>query len=435
MKIAIAGYGVEGEANYRYWSSLGGNDITIVDEKEVPSKELPGGSKTLLGPGVFEKLDGFDLVVRTAGLAPRKIKTDGKVWSSTNEFFKRCSAPIVGVTGTKGKGTTSSLIASILRATGRKVWLIGNIGIAPLDKLAEIEPDDIVVFEMSSFQLWDIERSPHVAVVLPVEAEHLDVHLDLNEYVMAKAQIRAHQTDADVCVYHYEDVNSNKIAHVSDKGKLMRYGIQDDGGVYSKNGYFYKNEQIICSTSALQLIGQHNIDNANAAISATLVFGASNDAIEQGLRDFKGLPHRLEYVKTVGGVDYYNDSCATAPAATAAAIYSFDKPEVVIIGGKHKGGGMEALVNAVIDKGDMVREVILIGASRHEFYDVFSKAGVVNNVSVLDSQNLAEIVNYASSKAEVGDVVVLSPACASFDMFKDYYDRGNQFKEAVNNLN
>ncbi|HBO64572.1 TPA: hypothetical protein DD425_01270, partial [Candidatus Saccharibacteria bacterium] len=166
MKIAIAGYGVEGEQNYTYWSQDPSNDITIVDQSETPSRPLPEGVTTYLAPDAFEHLQGYDMVVRTAGLSPYKIKTDGTVWSATNEFFEKCPAPIIGVTGSKGKGTTSSFIASMLEAAGRKVWLVGNIGTPALSTLSQIQQEDIVVYELSSFQLWDVERSPETAVVL-----------------------------------------------------------------------------------------------------------------------------------------------------------------------------------------------------------------------------------------------------------------------------
>lgn len=433
MKVAIVGYGVEGESNYNYWSQLT-DDITIVDENLNPSKVLPENVKTILGPGSLNDLYGYDLVVRTAGMPPRNIKTDAKIWSSTNEFFAKCPAKIIGVTGTKGKGTTSSLIASIMEETGKRVWLVGNIGIPPLGKLADIKPEDIVVFELSSFQLWDLEISPSIAVVLPIEPEHLDVHNDFDEYLEAKGGISRNQIDGDICIYYPHDSNSRKVSLQSSHSKRIAYSSEGEGGAYIDDGNFKIDEQIICSIESLHLLGKHNLENACASISAAYFAGAKVDEIKRGIETFRGLPHRLEYVKSVEGIEFYNDTCATAPAATAAAIMSFDKPKIVIIGGKHKGGPLESLIMAIDEKKDSINEILLIGDSRQFFYDILSKNNPDVKLVLLNYKTMTEIVKHAYEDAISGDVVLLSPACASFDMFKDYYDRGNQFKDCVNNL-
>ena len=432
MKVAIAGYGVEGEANYRYWQKLG-HDVTIVDEKSKPGKPIPKGAQVLLGEKVFKKLQDFDLVVRTASLPPHHISTDGEVWSSTNEFFVKCPAPIIGVTGTKGKGTTSSLIASILRAAGHNVFLVGNIGTAPLSVLKDITPDDIVVFELSSFQLWDLKRSPHVAVVLMIEPDHLDIHADFDDYIKAKSNIRKHQTANDVCFYHPRNKFSEKIAKSSVLGDIEKYAHNDGNSVYVKDNAFYAGEEKICNTSVLSIQGEHNIENACAAISAARVFTVDSIAIERGLHEFTGLPHRLKHVRTVNGVEYYDDSIATTSGSVIAAVRAFSAPKVLILGGSDKGGDYDSLAKAIADS-KSIRGIIVVGSNAEKIHDALKHAGVVAGVNVKGMISMQEIVTTAKHIAQNGDVVILSPASASFDQYKSYSDRGEQFVKAVEAL-
>jgi UDP-N-acetylmuramoylalanine--D-glutamate ligase len=191
--------------------------------------------------------------------------------------------------------------------------------------------------------------------------------------------------------------------------------------------------EVICSTSLLQLIGAHNIENACAAITVAREHGLSIDAIEEGLRSFKGLPHRLEYVRKYNGVDYYNDSFSSAPPATVAAVKSFDQPEILILGGIDKGGDFSLLINTLRDRSNM-KEIILIGETRRILAQQMADAQLLCKVTILDVGTMGEIVTYASQVATEGDVVVLSPGSASFDMFKDFYDRGTQFRDTVNAL-
>ncbi len=427
MKIAIAGYGLEGEANYQYWSKDPGNDITIVDQKQVPDRPLPEGVKTLLAPDAFEKLDGFDLVVRTAGLAPYKIKTDGKVWSGTNEFFKVCPAEIIGVTGSKGKGTTSSLIASILEAAGRKVWLVGNIGTSSLEVVDQIKPDDIVVYELSSFQLWDIEKSPHTAVILLIEPDHLDVHRSMEEYVAAKANITLFQRPEDLLVFNSENEYTRSIATQS---KADKVGFPEQGTAHVQDGKFAYNEHIICSTDVMQIPGPHNVSNALAAIDAVWKYTQDITAIENGLNNFKGLKHRLSFVREIDNVSYYDDSIATTPGSAIAALRAFEGPKVIILGGSFKGSDFTGLAQEIV-KHDV--QAVLIGDEAPTIADSLKKVGF-ETFEIIDQPTMQKIVSRASELAKPGGVVLLSPAAASFGLFKNYADRGDQFISAVTQL-
>lgn len=427
MKVAIAGYGVEGKASYQYWKALG-HDVTIVDERDLSPYDLPYSAKSILGKNAFKALKDFELVVRTPSLPPHSIRTSGQIWSATNEFFARCPARIIGVTGTKGKGTTSSLIASILRAAGKTVHLVGNIGVPALEELADISSDDIVVFELSSFQLWDLEKSPEIAVILMIEADHLDVHKNFSDYVQAKANISKYQSGEGVTIYHPTNDNSRKIAE-SGQGRSMRYAIAEEGQVYVKENTFFIQNTPLCETSALQLPGAHNLENACAAISAALMVTDDISAIEKGLKSFSGLPHRLKRVRVVHDVSYYDDSIATTPGSAMAAIKAFSEPKYLILGGKSKGGEYGDLIE-LCKTSDT--HVLAIGANGKSIVKLCRKLHVA--VTDLTGKNIEQVVHTASQLAVPGSVVILSPAAASFDMFKSYADRGEQFVAAVEAL-
>lgn len=428
MKIAIAGYGAEGESNYRYWNTPG-NQVVIVDERQ-PTRDTPVDASIIVGEDAFVKLEGYDMVVRTAGLAPRKITTDGRIWSATNEFFTVCQAPIIGVTGSKGKGTTSSLIASILRAAGRTVHLVGNIGVPALDIVSKITADDIVVYEMSSFQLWDLEKSPHIGVVLMIEPDHLDVHADFDEYVQAKANIVRHQTDTDVVVFNGENQHAAFIAE-SSLAKKIAYQSSDSAHVREES--FWYGEQELCSTETLHLPGAHNQDNACAAIDAVWSYVQDKDVITQGLSSFSGLPHRLKFVREVNSVQYYDDSIATTPGSAIAAVCAFEAPKVLIVGGSSKGADFDDLTTTFV-RSESVRAIICIGETGPLIEQQLRNKGTTTKVISEQAGDMQRIVSHAAACAQPGDVVILSPACASFDMFKNYSDRGDQFIAAVNAL-
>ena len=427
MKIAIAGYGVEGQQNYRYWAADPANELTIVDE-HASSGALPAGAETMLGPGVFGRLENYDLVVRTASLSPHKITTNGKIWSGTNEFFAKCPAPIIGVTGSKGKGTTVSLIAAILEATGKKVWVVGNIGVPAMGVLLKVQPDDIVVYELSSFQLQDLKKSPHTAVVLFIEPEHLDVHRDMNEYVEAKAQITRYQTADDVLIYNAENTYAK---HIADGSSAQKIGYPAEDAAHLRDGSFYYGEQALCPVASLALKGEHNQQNALAAIDAVWEYTQDAAAIEAGLQTFKGLPHHQTYVATVNDVDYYDDSIATTPTSAIAALRSFaDKPKVIILGGSYKGSDYSELAQE-LTRHDV--KAVFIGDEAQRLAQASDAAGF-NGYEIIENATAESFTRRAAELAQPGGVVLLSPAAASFGLFKNYVDRGEQFIAAVRGL-
>jgi UDP-N-acetylmuramoylalanine--D-glutamate ligase len=445
MKIAIAGYGTEGKVNYQYWNKPE-NQITIIDEKDTID-DLPDYVDTRLGKDVLQKLGDFDLVIRTAGISPRKIKTNGKIWSATNEFFEKCPAPIIGVTGSKGKGTTCSLITSILRAAGRTVHLVGNIGMPGLSILPKITKDDIIVYELSSFQLQDLEKSPHVAVILMVEPDHLDVHTDLNEYLMAKTNIYKHQSTDDICFYHSTNTYVKQILSLTNQdlqqsSHRLPYNTANELSndiwiALSDNHDFYASKKgveniKICSVNELKLPGAHNIENTTAAISAALVFIKDWSAVVKGLSEFTGLPHRLKLIREVDGVKYYDDSIATTPGSAIAAIKAFSQPKVLILGGSDKGAHYDELADEIA-RNDSMKKVVAVGSNGAHIAKLIKERGV-NFVEIESSKSMEDIVKRTQAYTQDGDVVILSPAAASFDMFKSYADRGDKFIAAIQSL-
>jgi UDP-N-acetylmuramoylalanine--D-glutamate ligase len=433
MKIAIAGYGVEGQSNYVYWAKDPSNELTIVDERAPEAiPNLPEGASVRSGTNVFSQLDDFDMVIRTAGLAPYKIHTNGKVWSATNEFFARCPAPIIGVTGTKGKGTTSSLIAAMLEAAGKKVWLVGNIGIPALDVLERIQPNDIVVYELSSFQLWDVEASPHIAVVLMIEQEHLDVHRSMEEYVGAKANIARWQTQNDVVIYTAENQYARSIAEASSAVAIPVPGTAS-AHLTDNDTQFAYGETVVAPVNALTLPGAHNVQNALAAIAAAWQITQDKAAITTGLTSFKGLPHRLAYVATVNDVAYYDDSIATTPGSAIAALHAFaDRPKVIILGGSYKGSDFSELAHELTQQSQPTK-ALLIGDEAPRIAEALDTAGFSEYEHIEDA-TAERFTRRAAEIAEPGSVVLLSPSAASFGLFKNYVDRGEQFIAAVKAL-
>ncbi|MDR0398134.1 MAG: UDP-N-acetylmuramoyl-L-alanine--D-glutamate ligase [Candidatus Nomurabacteria bacterium] len=410
MKVAVLGCGVEGTSAARYFESLG-NEVTVFEKYSG------------------DNLDDFDLVVRSPSNVPSKIKAR-KVSSGTIEFLDRCPAPIIGVTGTKGKGTTCSFIASILRAADYTVHLVGNIGTPALDELPNIKPNDIVVYEMSSFQLWDLQKSPSTAVVLQIEPDHLDIHEDFSDYIAAKENIASHQQAGDLVVYYAKNEISVKIAQMS-LGKRLAYP-SEKGARISGNDLLF-SEQKICSIDAIKLPGVHNLENALAAISAVWHLPkVTPQVIEKGLSSFSGLPHRLKFVREVGGVSYYDDSISTTEGSTIAAIKAFIQPKILILGGSSKGVEFSELIPE-IEQAE-IRQMILLGEEAAKLEDLLVAAGLKNFVNLGQDTTMTDVVRWAADSAEPGDVVMLSPACASLDMFKSYIDRGDQFIAAVEKL-
>ena len=421
MKVAILGYGIEGKVAYDYWQALG-NDVTIFDDNAI---KVPAGAK--LQVGLDWQLGDFDLIVRSPGVRPDRIPQGIKVTSVVREFIAKCPAPIIGVTGTKGKGTTTTLITKMLEAAGKTAHLGGNIGRPALEFLDQVKTGDWVVLELSSFQLLDATQSPQIAVCLMIVPEHLNWHPDMTEYVEAKGNIFRFQKPQDTAIYNARNKYSSQIAQLSEGTKLP---YLDEAGAYVKDDQIFFQDTSICKTGEVDLLGAHNLENVCAAVAAVYPLIKDAASLAKAIREFKGLEHRLEVAGLVDGITYVDDSFSTTPETTIAAINSFDQPKVLILGGSDKGSDYTEMARFITDAN--VRHVIAIGDMATKISRALQAADY--DAITTGPTDMTQIMKAAGEVAKSGDVVLLSPACASFGLFKDYKERGNQFKQAVQAL-
>ncbi len=400
-KIALVGLGTNNQklADFLHKHGI---QFEVIDHWEQP-EDLVG------------KFDKFDIIFRTPSLpylsaAVQNAKLAGiEVSSQTKLFFALCPAKIIAITGTKGKGTTSSLVAKILEAAGKKVWLAGNIGRDPFEFIEEIQPDDLVVLELSSFQLQDLEASPHIAVVLSITPDHLNHHRDFEEYIRAKSNILAYQKESDFAILH-----TTLPDWFQGLGKAVKVYIDP------KTVTDYKRK----------LLGEHNLENIAAASSVAKILHIPEDTIKKIVANFEPLPHRLQVIAEKNGVTYVDDSISTNTESTVAAIKAFPNPIIAILGGSSKGLDYSTLGRAIGEE-NHVKAIILLGEEAQKIRENLQNfSGQV----FMGAKNMAEVFDQLKPIASQGDVVLLSPAAASFDMFKDYKDRGEQFAAEVSKL-
>jgi UDP-N-acetylmuramoylalanine--D-glutamate ligase len=432
MNVAIIGYGLEGKAALAYYKNLG-DHITVCDQDKAKAKEIPDDVASQLGQEYLHDLSRFDVIVRSAGINPGLITkgnpdAQAKITTVVNEFLRVSPTKhIIGVTGTKGKGTTSTLIAMMLHAAGQEAYLGGNIGLVPLEFLPKLTQTSWVVLELSSFQLIDLKKSPATAICLMVMPEHLNWHADMDDYMLAKAQLFKHQSTSDTAIYCAANDASRKIANYSPGSKIPYFA---EPGAHVINNEVVIDGNTVCATNDIKLLGEHNWQNVCAAITAVWPITPDIQAMRSVLTTFSGLPHRLELVREVNDVTYYDDSFGTTPETAIVAIQAFNQPKIIILGGSDKGASYDELAR-VVATGN-VRHALLIGDQAPRLLTALNQAGFTNFSS--GGNSMSEVVANATQMAQPGDTVLLSPACASFDMFKDYKDRGDQFKQAVNAL-
>ncbi len=450
-KIAIIGVGVSNIPLIEYLVNLK-CDITLYDKK---NKELLGDDikniiskyniKGFFGDNYLENLVGFDIIFRSPSCLPtneyiKKERDRGCiVTTEVEQVIRLAPCKVIGVTGSKGKTTTTTIIYNILKSLGYSTYLGGNIGTPLFVELDKMKNNDIVVLELSSFQLMDMKVSPSIAVITNISPDHLDIHSNYNEYIDAKKYIFKNQQKQDVLVLNHDDNIVKKFAN-STISKIRYFGKVKKAASWNKDSYVLNERYIeyngnkIIDTKKLLLKGEHNYLNVCAALNAIHDYiDVSNDVLESIIASISGVAHRLEFVREINGVDWYNDSASTTPDKSIAGIRAFDTKVVLIAGGYDKNISYESLAKPILDN---VSKLILFGDTKNKIYDAVMKlsrdSGVSIPIYVMDT--LEEVIDVAYQVSVPGEVVLFSPASASFDMFKNAYQRGDLFKEIVNKL-
>ena len=481
-RVAILGIGTEGLALADFLVDK--TSLTILDKLSVEEilERLEGEEKErfekiyqdhsikkIFGTEYLNSLNDFDIIFRSPGIPfnekIKEAKRSGVLISSQIKlFFELCPCKIIGVTGTKGKGTTASLISEILKKKFQKsndklqiktqitnfknqddhqppttnyptnIYLAGNIGYPAITLIPDLKEDDVVILELSSFQLMDLDRSPHIAVVTNLGVDHLDYHRDIEEYQNAKLSILNFQTEDDFAVLNTDSTFAASLLDIAKAKKKFFSRTKEADASVTKNGVVLdpngRNIKI-CDQGEIKLFGVHNLENIAAAALTADILNIDPEIIREVARDFIGLPHRLEFIAEINGVKYINDSYATNPDPTIAAINSFSQPKILILGGSSKGADFTELANRICRSN--VRSVVLIGVEAKKIKSALIEADYKGDI-IEGAEDIGSIITQAKEKANFGDVVILSPACASFGMFKNYKERGERFKAAVLNL-
>jgi len=443
--VAVIGIGVSNRPLIELLLSRGIH-VTACDKKgrealgAVADELASQGCHLQLGENYLQNLTQ-DVIFRTPGMRPdlpeltAAVQRGSILTSEMEVFLEVCPCPMIAVTGSDGKTTTTTIIAELLRATGKTVHLGGNIGHPLLAETGTMQPEDIAVLELSSFQLMTMTRSPQIAVLTNLAPNHLDVHKDYAEYISAKENNFTHQSAKDVAVFNADNTDScvsakkahSRLRWFSRKNELSEgVFLRDNAIIVRHDG----QERQVMTTEDIKLPGSHNIENYLAAIAA--VDGlVPDEIIREFARSFGGVEHRIELIRTRNGVRWYNDSIASSPSRTIAGLNAFPEKVILIAGGKDKGISYDDL-GPVIN--DHVKLLILCGATADVIRRSTEQASNYAGLEIIDVADYHEAVSLSDSRSTEGDVVILSPASTSFDRFANFMERGRIFKEIVHSL-
>ena len=443
-KVAVVGIGVSNIPLIEFLLKLGAK-VTAFDKKtekelgDIFKQFTKAGVVFSLGEDYLNNLTGFDVVFKTPSMridseALVRAKNEGAyITSEMEEFIRYCKGKIYAVTGSDGKTTTTTIISKLLKEQGYKTWVGGNIGTPLFAQIEEINEDDRVVLELSSFQLMTINSPIDIAICTNLAPNHLDMHKDMQEYIDSKKNIFLYQNSDDLLIVNRE----NEITFAFEKeakGKVQEFSSKRviDSGAYFESGVLYVQGKAVCKKDNIVIKGMHNVENYLAAFLATKE-DVSIETMKKVAESFGGVEHRCELVRELDGVKYYNDSIASSPTRTLAGLKAFDDKVIVIAGGYDKHIPFEPLA---YEGYPYIKELILMGATKDKIREAFDKLKEEKGieVSISMTNTLEDAVSMARELAKEGDTITLSPACASFDMFPNFAVRGNAFKQIVNNL-
>lgn len=438
-KIDVLGIGISNIPLIKFLSENG----AIVHACDKRTKEALGNvyddlsgyvDSFSLGEEYLKNLTG-EIVFKSPGIrfdVPEilEIKEKGAVITSEMELFVDfCPAKIIAVTGSDGKTTTTTLISKLLEREGYKTWLGGNIGNPLFCSLEEIKPEDMVVLELSSFQLHTMKKSPDIAVITNISPNHLDMHKDYQEYIDAKKNIMLYQNEDNILVYNNENSVTKSIGAES-KAKTRSFGWDSAADTYVKDGSVYFKSNKVLDVSDIKIPGKHNVENYMAAISAVGDM-VSVDTIDYIAKNFGGVEHRIEFVRNLNGIQFYNSSIDSSPNRTMNTLKVFPGKVILIAGGKDKGIPYDELGPVLAEH---VKTLILIGATSEKIKEALLKTPGHDAVKVIECNEYNEAVAKAYESADNGDIVILSPASTSFDRFRNFEERGKLFMDLVNSL-
>ncbi len=422
-KILIVGAGIEGRAVEKYLRThLKGVKLNLVDQKD--------------GLDYLKNQQDYDIAVKSPGVKPELITIP--YTTATNIFLSNAKGKVIGITGTKGKSTTSTLIYKMLEKQGLDVYLGGNIGQSPLDFIEKLNDNSWTALEMSSYQLNDLKISPHIAVVLMIISEHLDYHGSQEKYIDAKRNILKFQTAQDFAIINkdYPASHESDIHTIGQVFRISREREVGNGCFVDKDCIWYSRDgqkEKIIETDKIKLLGRHNLENVCAATCAANLAGVSKINIIKVLEEFGGLEHRLEFVGEKNGITFYNDSLSTIPEAAIGALQALPDTETLIAGGHDRGLDYSSL-GQYLNKGQIKTLILFPPTGQKIWNEVCKSTSQVSRPEKFDVTTMEQAVRIASAETAPNKICLLSPASASFGIFKDYIDRGNQFKKEISKL-